>query len=127
MVHMHFWYQPNDAKQFRLTSIACAWSLEHCASQDVCQGAHDLSYCEHRDVLFKMGKKEYRTVSNPVCQNFCQLKAHHLLGHVCRWEAWTPIVGAVVTVLIFVALPTYFYQKQFKAIGNCGADITRYM
>ncbi|CAL8468309.1 g7849 [Coccomyxa elongata] len=44
-----------------------------------------------------------------------------------RWEAWTPIVGAVVTVLIFVALPTYFYQKMFKAIGNCGTDITRYM
>ncbi len=45
----------------------------------------------------------------------------------CRWEAWTPIVGAVVTILIFVALPAYFYQNKFNAIGNCGADITRYM
>ena len=45
----------------------------------------------------------------------------------CRWEAWTPIVGAVVTILIFVALPAYFYQHKFKAIGNCGADMARYM
>lgn len=36
-------------------------------------------------------------------------------------------MGAVVTVLIFVALPTYFYTHKLTAIGNCGADITRYM
>ena len=44
-----------------------------------------------------------------------------------RWEAWLPIAGALVTVVIFVALPTYFYEARFPKLGNCGGiDLSRY-
>lgn len=45
----------------------------------------------------------------------------------CRFEAWMPILGAVVTVIVFVALPTYFYKYNYPHLNNCGADVTRYL
>lgn len=44
-----------------------------------------------------------------------------------RWEALLPIAGAVVTVAIFVALPTYFYRDRFPKLGDCGGvHLARY-
>ena len=44
-----------------------------------------------------------------------------------RWEALLPAVGALVTVGIFVALPTVFYVDRFPKLGNCGGiDLSRY-
>ena len=50
----------------------------------------------------------------------------HVCSCACRFEAWIPIVGAVITILVFVALPTYFYTHKYPYLGNCGADTTRY-
>ena len=44
----------------------------------------------------------------------------------CRFEAWIPILGALVTIVVFVALPTYFYTHKYPHLGNCGADLSRY-
>lgn len=52
---------------------------------------------------------------------------HERCSLFCRWEAVIPIVGAVVTVIVFVALPTYFYLHRFPKLDNCGVDISRYM
>ena len=50
----------------------------------------------------------------------------HVCSRACRFEAWIPIVGAIVTIIVFVALPTYFYMHNFPYLDNCGADVTRY-
>jgi hypothetical protein len=45
-----------------------------------------------------------------------------------RFEAWMPVAGAAMTVAVFTALPTYFYEERFPKLGNCGGvDLSRYM
>ena len=46
--------------------------------------------------------------------------------HAHRFEAWIPVAGAIVTLIIFVALPTYFYTHKYPYLNNCGADVSRY-
>jgi hypothetical protein len=40
-----------------------------------------------------------------------------------KWEAWLPIVGSAVTILVYVGLPCYYYFKVFPGIGDCGTTI----
>ena len=44
----------------------------------------------------------------------------------CRFEAWIPLLGALVSIIVFVALPTYFYTHKYPYLDSCGADISRY-
>ena len=46
--------------------------------------------------------------------------------HAHRFEAWIPVAGAIVTLIVFVALPTYFYTHKYPHLNNCGADVSRY-
>lgn len=54
--------------------------------------------------------------------------AQHIYLALCayRFEAWIPVVGAIVTLIVFVALPTYFYTHKYPYLNNCGADVSRY-
>ena len=37
--------------------------------------------------------------------------------HSERWEAWLPVVGGLLAVVIYVTLPAYFYRQIYPAIS----------
>ena len=56
----------------------------------------------------------------------CSMHNNDVALHAYRFEAWIPMVGAIVTLIVFLALPTYFYIHKYPYLNNCGADVSRY-